>query len=325
MMTREMVMTAAGGPEVLATRERDLPAPAAGEILLRQTSVGVNFIDVYHRTGLYPLPALPAVLGVEGAGVVTALGDGVTDVAVGDRVAYAGAPVGAYATARVLPAARVIRLPKSVPDVLAATALMKGLTAHMLLFRVARVGPGSVVLVHAAAGGLGSVLVAWAKRLGARVIGTVGSDEKAELAREAGADDVVVGRAADFVQAVLRFTDGHGADVAYDGIGGTTLAKTLACVRPFGTVASIGQAGGPIPPIDVNDLGPRRSLSLARPSIMAYVADTEAYRASARAVLDVLEDGLRVAAPLAYPLVEAARAHADLEAGRTTGSLHLLP
>jgi NADPH:quinone reductase len=313
-----------GGIDQLEEAEVVLPAPGDGEILIQQTAIGVNFIDIYLRTGLYPLPALPAVLGIEGAGIVTAVGDGVAGLQVGDRVAYAGA-VGAYATERLLPAWRAIALPPAVTDVAAASALARGMTAHMLMTRVHAVGPDTVALVHGAAGGLGSLLVQWAKRAGATVIGAVGSTPKAALAREAGCDHVVAGRDIDLAAEVAILTDGRGVDVAYDGIGGTMLRRTLACVRPFGTVASIGQAGGPIPPLDVEELGPRRSLIFARPSVMAYMSEPATYRRAAVEVTKTMADGLLPAIGQTYPLAEAARAQADLETGRTTGSVVLLP
>lgn len=324
-MTREVLVTKPGGPEVLKLQERALPEPSAGEILIGQAAIGVNFIDIYQRTGVYPLPALPAVIGVEGVGRILALGPGVSGLQVGDRIAYAGPPVGAYASERLLPAARAIAVPDDISDELAVTAMIKGLTAHMLLTRTHAVGRDTTLLVHAAAGGLGSLLVKWAKRLGARVIGTVGSEEKAALARQSGADHVIVGRDADFVNAVLDWTSGRGVDVAYDGIGSTTLTKTFGCVRRFGTVASIGQAAGPIPKLSVEEIGPARSLVFARPSIMAYVSEPDTYRQSAAALFEALQDGLDPSIGRGYPLAEAAQAHRDLEGGRTTGSTFLIP
>lgn len=323
-MIRAISFAQPGGPEHLRVSEVALSNPAADEIRVRHTVIGVNFIDIYHRTGLYPLRTQPAIPGVEGAGVVTALGPGVQGVKVGDRVAYVGA-VGAYASERVLPAWRAIPLPEQVPDLIAGTSLMKGVTAHMLLKRTHAVTSGTTILVHAAAGGLGTVLVRWAKRLGATVIGTVGSDAKAKIAYDSGADHVIVGRDADFVASVLQVTQGVGVDVAYDGIGGTTLLRTFNAVRRFGTVASIGQAGGAIPPIDVNEIGPMRSLNFARPSVMAYAAEPETYREAAREVIDLLKQDVMPAPAHTYPLEDAALAHADLEAGRTTGSIALLP
>lgn len=317
-------MKGPGGIDRLEVVDMTLAAPAAAEILVRHTAIGVNFIDIYHRAGLYQLSP-PAVLGVEGAGIVAAIGPGVTTLRVGDRIAYAGAPVGAYATERLLPAARAIALPPGVSDEVAAGALARGITAHMLLTRIFPVGTDTVILVHGAAGGTGSLLTSWAKRLGAQVIGTVGSTDKAALATASGADHVIVGRDADFAGAVAELTGGRGVDVAYDGIGGTTLEKTLACVRPFGTVVSIGQAAGPIPPLDVEDIGPRRSLFFARPSVMAYMSVAETYRRAAADVIELLQSGLRPVIGRRYPLAQAGAAQADLEAGRTTGSLLLVP
>ena len=323
-MTKVVRVKTPGGVEQFEVAEIDLPPPAADEVRIRQTAIGVNFVDIYQRSGLYPMPSAN-IPGIEGVGVVTAAGANVTSVKAGDRIAYAGAPVGAYAVERNLPAWRVVRLSDAVSDEAVASSFVKAITAHMLLCRVYPVASGTTLLVHSAAGGLGQLLTRWASHLGAIVIGTVSSDAKAGLARQAGAQHVIVGRDADFAQAVADMTAKRGVDVAYDGVGGTTLAKTLACVRPFGVVASIGQAAGPIPPIDVGDLGPRRSVSLARPSVMAYLNETETYRSAAAAVLSGIESGILKASGQAYPLNEAARAHADLEAGRTSGALYLKP
>lgn len=255
------------GRRVVSTgwsRRRWFFPPLAGEILVRQTAIGVNFIGIYLRTGLYPLSGLPAVLGVEGAGVVTDVGADVVGLQVGDRVAYAGA-VGIYATERLLPAWRAVPLPPAVTDMAAASALARVMTAHMLMTRVHAVGPYTVALVHGAAGGLGSLLVQWAKRAGATVIGAVGSAPKVALACEAGCDHVIVGRDIDLAAEVAALTDGRGVDVAYDGIGGAMLRKTLACVRPFGTVASIGQVAGPILLLDYRGTGPAPLADLGPP------------------------------------------------------------
>ncbi|XUM24011.1 quinone oxidoreductase family protein [Bradyrhizobium oligotrophicum S58] len=314
---------APGGADNLQLEEVDLPEPGPGEVRLRQSAIGVNFIDIYQRSGLYPLPN--RIPGVEGAGIVAAKGSDVTGLSVGDRVAYAGAPVGAYASARNLPAWRAVPLPPSVSEASAASTLLKGITAEMLLNRTYPVGLGTTLLVHSAAGGLGLVLTRLARLRGATIIGTVGSEAKAELARAAGVHHLIVGRDADFVTAVRRLTDGRGVDVAYDGIGGGTLARTLDCVRPFGTVASIGQSGGPIPSIAVEEIGPRRSLSLARPSVMAHINDVDDYRRDAQAVLSALSAGRLVGDGTAYPLAQAIRAHVDLESGRSRGALILVP
>ena len=323
-MTRVIRVKTPGGIEQFEVADIEIPPPAADEVRIRQTAIGVNFIDIYQRSGLYPMP--PArIPGVEGVGVVAAVGANVSSVRLGDRIAYAGAPVGAYATERNLPAWRAIKLPGSISDETVAASFVKGITAHMLLDRVYPVGAGTTLLVHSTAGGLGQLLTRWASHRGATVIGTVGSEAKAAIARKAGAQHVIVGRDADFAQAVADITGRRGVDVAYDGVGGATLAKTLGCVRPFGVVASIGQAAGPIPPVDVSDLGPRRSLSLARPSVMAYMNETDAYRSAAAAVLEGIESGILNVSGQSYPFSEAARAHADLEAGRTSGALYLKP
>jgi NADPH2:quinone reductase len=316
-------MVAVGGPDQLKVFESVPQQPGPQEIRLRHEAIGVNFIDIYHRIGLYPLSP-PAVLGVEGAGIVEAVGEGVDSLTVGDRVVYAGAQ-GAYATTRLLPAWRAIRLPETIPSRIAATSIMRGLTTHMLLTRTYPVEQGTVLLVHAAAGGLGSMLTRWAKDLGARVIGTASSAAKAEIARKNDADHVIVGREADVIAEVSALTDGRGVDFAIDGIGGTMLRKTLACVRRFGTVASVGQAAGPIPPIAVDEIGPVRALSLARPSVMAYAADRQIYPAAVEATLRAIENGIRIEIGGEYTLAEAAKAQADLEAGHTVGSLLLIP
>jgi NADPH2:quinone reductase len=315
-------LKAPGGAGQLELVRTELPLPAAGQIQLRQTAIGVNFIDIYQRLGLYALPEAK-VPGVEAVGVITAVGADVNGLKAGDRIAYAGAPVGAYASERNLPAWRAVKLPETLSDAVVASSFVKGITAHMLLNRTYPVARGTVLLVHSAAGGLGQLLTRWASHLGAAVIGTVGSYAKAEIARQAGARHVIVGRDADFARLVGELTDKRGVDVAYDGVGGTTLAKTLGCVRPFGVVASIGQAGGRIAPVDVDDLGPRRSLSLARPSVMAYLNETEAYHSGAKAVLAGIESGVLSVAGQSYPFSEVARAHADLEAGVTSGALFL--
>ncbi|WP_018263558.1 quinone oxidoreductase family protein [Methylobacterium sp. WSM2598] len=322
-MDVKVQMAACGEVERLEIVPCGAEEPGPGEIRLRHRAIGVNFIDIYHRTGLYELP-LPAVPGVEGAGVVEAVGPGVAGLAPGERVAYAGVP-GAYAATRLLPAWRAIPLPEAISDEAAAASLLRGLTAHMLLTLTCPVTAGSVLLVHAAAGGLGALVTRWASRLGAVVIGTVGSEEKAQAARASGAAAVIVGRDADLPARVADLTRGRGVDFAIDGIGGGMLARTLACLRPFGTVASVGQAAGPIPPLAVEEVGPRRSLSLARPSVMAYAADRARYPEAARAVLAAMREGIAGEIGGTYPLAEAGRAQRDLESGRSRGSLLLLP
>lgn len=301
----------------------EVPPPGPGEARIRHTAIGVNFIDAYFRQGLYPLPP-DRVLGVEAAGVVEAVGAGVVEARVDDRVALAGPPVGAWAEHRNVPVARLLRLPDRLDDRHAAAVLLKGLTAHMLLVTTFAVGPGSLVLVHAAAGGLGQILTHWAVTLGARVVATVGSPHKAEIARRQGAELVVVGRDADWPSAIRRHF-GRLVDVAYDGIGGAALRRTLDCVRPFGTVASIGQAAGPIAPLSVDEIGPRRSLCFARPSVMAYAADPTFYATGAAALFAMLESGWRPEIGAVHPLEDAASALAALERGETSGSILLVP
>jgi NADPH2:quinone reductase len=313
--------------DALALRAISYPPeqPGPGTVRIRHAAIDVNFIDIYHRSGLYPLPA-PHVPGVAAAGVVEAIGDGVEGLRVGDRIVYGGPPAGAYASTRLLTAHMAIHIPQDIPTDVAAASFFKALTAHMLLTRVFSVQAGTVILVHACAGGLGQVLVRWAKHLGAKVIGTAGSDAKAEIGRAAGADHVIVGREADVASAVASITSGRGADYAIDGIGGQTLARTLACVRKFGVVASIGQAAGAIPPVSVEALGPVRSLSLARPSVMAYASDLSSYRSGAEAVMQMIATGVAAThSEQSFTLADAAAAHALLESGRSAGGLLLVP
>ncbi len=299
--------------------------PEPGTVRVRHAAIDVNFIDIYHRSGLYPLPS-PHVPGVAAAGVVEAVGAGVDGLRVGNRIVYGGPPVGAYASTRLLPAHMAIHIPEDIPTDIAAASFFKGLTTHMLLTRVFPVASGTVVLVHAAAGGLGQVLTRWAKHLGAKVIGTTGSEAKAEIARAAGADHVIVGRNADIASAVATITSGRGADYAVDGIGGQTLARTLACVRKFGVVASIGQAAGPIPPLPIESLGPVRSLSLACPSVMAYASDISSYRSGAGAVMHMIASGVAIThSDRSFALADASSAHAMLESGQSAGGVLLIP
>ncbi len=322
-MDEKVELVAPGGVDKLRIVACLRQEPGVGELRIRQGAIGVNFIDIYQRTGLYPLP-LPAVLGVEGAGIVEAVGPDVKDLHVGDRVAYTGIP-GAYAATRILPAWRAIKLPDGVDMRTAASSFLRGLTAHMLLTRTYPVERGTTLLIHAAAGGLGTVLTRWAKSLGCVVIGTAGSAEKADLSRGNGVDHVIVGREADIVSQVRQLTEGTGVDFAIDGIGGEMLRKTLDCVRRFGTVASVGQAAGSIPPFSVEELGPMRSLSLARPSVMAYAAEQSTYHVAADAVTKTIHLGIMTEPGGEYPLSKAAQAQSDLEFGKTTGSLVLVP
>ncbi len=319
-MPYQMQLSKIGAADVLQRREVAVPEPGEGEVLIRQDAVGLNFVDVYHRTGVYPL-ALPAAPGVEGAGVVEAVGPGFPDLKIGQRVAYAGV-VGAYADLRLLPAWRAVPLPDDLPTAMAGACLLRGMTAYMLLQKLYPVSAGMSVLVHAGAGGLGSVVTRWAKLLGAEVIATVSSEQKAEMARAHGADHVIVGRDADLVRCVEEFTEGKGVHLAVDGIGGAMLEKSIACVRPFGMTACVGQVGGVAPPVPLSAL---RSNALARPSVIALANDREAYRPAVEAVLSVMQRGVLDAPSRRYRLDEVAVAHADLEAGRIVGSALLMP
>lgn len=324
-VTSQIVIKQYGDASALAAVEATLPPLAAGEIRVRQTAIGVNYVDIYHRTGLYPLPALPAVLGVEAAGVVEALGPDVDSVQIGQRIAYAGPPTGSYASTRNLPAARAIPLPDDVPDDAVASLLLRGITTHMLLAYVHPLKAGDTVLVHAAAGGLGLVLVQWAKAMGARVIGTVSSPAKAQLAIKHGLDHAIYYREEDFVAAVMRLTDGQGVDYAIDGIGGKTLLDTLACVRPYGLIASVGQVGGDSGPLDLSLLGPARSVALSRPGVFRFMTDLARYREGAQATIRQLQAGLRPTIGAILPLSQASEAHRRLESGETIGAILLRP
>jgi NADPH2:quinone reductase len=324
--THAVRVHAAGGPEVLRYEQVELAPPAAGELRIRHSAIGLNFIDVYHRSGLYPLPALPAVLGLEAAGVVEALGEGVQDFVVGDRVAYASRPMGAYAQMRNLPAGRAVRLPREVGEETAAALMLKGLTAWYLLHRTFVVRPGQAILVHAAAGGVGTLLCAWATHLGARVIGTVGSEEKAALAREHGCAHTILYRAEDIAARVRDCTDGRGVAVVYDSVGRDTLQASLDSLAPLGMLVSFGQSSGSPPALELGELARRGSLFLTRPSLMDYTARDEDLAEGAGLVLEQAAAGiLRPRIGQRWPLEEAAEAHRALESRRTQGATVLLP
>lgn len=322
-MDRKIELVAVGDVDKLKVVECVAEEPGPQEVRVRHHGIGVNFIDIYLRSGRYPI-ALPAVLGVEGAGVVEAVGTDVQSVRPGDKVVYAGIP-GAYASTRLLPAWRAVKLPSTLKMEDSAASFLRGLTAHMLLKRTFRAQIGDTLLVHAAAGGLGSTLTRWAKRLGCTVIGTVGSSQKAEFARAAGADHVIVGRDADFAAQITELTAGRGVDFAVDGIGGEILLKTVSCVRRFGTIASVGQTVGTIPPISVEELGPVRALSLSRPSVMAYTAEQDTYSTASREVIDEMQRGMLPGPSHRFALQDAGPAQHALEAGLTRGSIVLIP
>jgi len=309
-----------GGPEVLVWEEVQTGKPGPGEVSIRQTAVGLNFVDVYQRMGLYPLP-LPSGLGGEAAGVVEEIGAGVTDLQPGDRVAYGSAPVGAYAEMRLIPADRLLKLPPGIDDTTAAAMMLKGLTVQYLLRQTYRVKKGDTILLHAAAGGVGTILSQWAKHLGATVIGTVGSDAKADLARANGCDHVIVYTREDFVQRVAELTDGKKLPVVYDSVGKDTFLKSLDCCAPLGLVALFGQSSGSVDPLNLAVLAAKGSLYVTRPTLNTYGAKRENLVAMAEELFDVVASGaVKIAVNQTYALEDAAQAHADLAARKTTGS-----
>jgi NADPH2:quinone reductase len=325
-MTKAIRIHKQGGPEVLQWEDIELGAPGPKEIRLRHTAIGLNFIDIYQRSGLYPM-ALPTILGTEGAGVVEALGSEVTDLKIGQRVAYAGVgQSGAYAEARLIPAEAVVPLPDAIDDKTAAAVMVKGLTAHMLLFKVHPVRKGETLLVHAAAGGVGTILSQWAKHLGCTVIGTAGSDDKAKRAKSQGCDHVIVYSRENFVERVKEITQGYGVSVVYDGVGKDTFMGSLDCLIPFGHMVTYGNASGPVQAIEPLLLMQKGSLTLSRPTLSTYTADLAVRRKAAEDLFDVIAKGaVKIEIEQTYPLKDTARAHSDLAARKTTGSTVLIP
>ncbi len=319
-MTHAIRFEQAGGPEVLRWTEVEVGAPGPGEVRVEQQAVGLNYIDVYFRTGLYPAP-LPNGLGLEGAGVVSAVGPGVEDLAEGDRVAYATRPLGAYAEARVMPADRLVKLPEEIDTTTAAAMMLQGMTVQYLIRRTHRVQAGETVLFHAAAGGVGLIACQWLKALGARVIGTVGSQEKADLAKAHGCDHTILYREEDFAARVREITEGEGVPVVYDSVGKDTWEGSLDCLAPFGLMVSFGNASGPVPPVDLGVLSAKGSLFVTRPTLMTYTEKRADLVASADELFEVVRSGaVKIEVNQTYPLAEAAQAHRDLEARKTTGS-----
>jgi NADPH2:quinone reductase len=324
-MTHAIRFHQTGGPEVLQWEEVSLTPPAAGEARVRHHAVGLNYIDTYHRSGLYPVP-LPSGIGLEGAGVVEAVGEGVTEVAPGDRVAYAGGPLGAYAEARNMPAQRLVKLPEALSFEQGAAMMLQGLTAQYLLRRTYRVQPGDTILIHAAAGGVGLIVCQWAKALGATVIGTVGSDDKAAAARAHGCDHPIVYTRENFAERVRELTGGAGVAVVYDSIGKDTFMASLDCLRPLGMMVLFGAASGPVPPFDCQLLAQKGSLFLTRPTLFTYSARRDDLLEMAGELFAVVTSGqVRIEVNQRYALRDAAQAHRDLEGRRTTGSTVLLP
>jgi len=324
-MTRAIRVHKYGGPEVLTWEEVEVGPPGPGEAKIRQTAIGLNFIDIYVRTGLYPQASFPFIPGMEGAGVVTAVGEGVRDLKVGRHVAYAG-QIGAYAEERLVAADRVVKIPAGIADETAAAIMLKGMTAQYLLRRTYKVDRDTTLLFHAAAGGVGLIACQWAASLGATVIGTVGSAGKALIARAHGCAHVINIREEDVVAKVKAYTNGKGVDVVYDSIGKDTFPASLDCLKPLGMWVSFGQSSGPVPPFKITLLLEKGSLFATRPSLGLYTATRKDLIATANDLFDVIAGGkVRIAINQTYPLADVAQAHQDLEARLTTGSTVLLP
>ena len=325
-MTKAIQIHETGGPEVLKWETVTVNDPAEGEVKLKQSAVGLNFIDVYQRTGLYPLAGFPAVIGLEGAGVVEEVGPGVTEFSKGDRVAYAGVPPGAYAQERLIHWHRLVKIPDGISDDQAAAMMLQGMTVEYLLRRTFRVKAGDTILCHAAAGGVGLIACQWAKALGATVIGTVGTDEKAQLAKAHGCDHPIVYTRENFTDRVKEITDGKGVPVVYDSIGKDTFEGSLDCLQPLGTMVSYGNATGPVDSFNLGLLAQKGSLFLTRPTLMTYTAKREDLVASANDLFQVVGSGkVKIEINQRYDLKDAAQAHKDLEARKTTGSTILIP
>ncbi len=328
-MPMAAVMHKKGAPDVFRWQRIDIGTPGEGEVRLRHTAVGVNYVDTYHRRGMphpWPVPPLPTVIGFEGAGIIGALGPGVADFAVGDRVTYGLPPLGAYSQERLMPAEKLIKLPDEIDDLQAAAITLKGLTAQYLLRRTYRVLPGDTILVHAAAGGMGTILCQWAKHLGATVIGTVSTDAKAEAACANGCDHPVVYTRDDFVARVRELTDNEGVPVVYESVGKATFKQSMDCLRPLGVLASYGHASGAPEPVDVIELGTRGSLFVTRPAVMHYMAKREWLLSAADELFEMVKSGaLRVRINQTFALKDVAEAHSAIEERRTTGSTVLLP
>ena len=324
-MTKVIRIHETGGPEVMKWENADVGSPDSGQVRIRQTAVGLNFIDCYHRSGLYPLPSLPAIIGTEASGVIQEIGADVTGLSVGQRVAYAPM-LGAYAEERLIPAAKLIAIPGAVTDEQAASMMLQGMTARFLIKRTYAVQSGDTILIHAAAGGVGSIVCQWAKYLGAMVIGTVGSDEKAEIAKANGCDHPIVYTRESFKDRVMEITDGKGLPVVYDSIGKDTYEDSLDCLRPLGTMVAFGNASGPVPPVDPSILMGKGSLFFTRPSLMHYTGQRQDLEDSANDLFNVVANGhVTVAVKQTYALKDTAQAHIDLEARETAGSTVLLP
>lgn len=314
-----------GGPEVMQWEDVEVPAPGPGQARIRHTAVGLNFVDTYNRSGLYPAQ-MPLILGSEGAGVVVAVGPGVTDLKAGDRVAYGNAPIGSYAEERIIPADRLVKVPDGITDQQAASMMLKGLTTQYLIRSTYPVKAGDTILFHAAAGGVGLILGPWAKHLGATVIGTVGSADKAKIAKAHGYDHVINYREQNFVEEVLKITKGAKLPVVYDGVGKDTWNGSLDLLQPRGLMVSFGNASGAVPPVNLGILAQKGSLYVTRPTLGTYVARREDLVANANELFDVVKKGIvKIEVNQTHPLKDAAQAHRDLESRKTTGSTVLIP
>ncbi|MGB3388755.1 MAG: quinone oxidoreductase [Pseudaminobacter sp.] len=324
-MSHAIIQTVQGGPEVLEWRERPDTAPGEGEVAVRHTAIGVNYIDIYVRKGAYPMMTLPGTPGMEAAGIVEEVGRGVTDLAVGQRVAYVMTAPGAYSERRNVPAERMVPLPDDIDDRAAAALMLKGMTAERLLHKTTQAAPGDTVLIHAAAGGVGLLLTAWAKAIGCTVIGTVGSEAKVEGVRQAGADHVIVSTTGNVADRVAEITSGRGCRYIYDGVGKNSFETSLQAVARFGHLVSFGNASGAVPPINIAVLAPK-CVALSRPQIFPYIADRKDLLETAQNLFAAMRKGIvRTDINQTYPLAEAAQAHRDLESRRTTGQIILLP
>ncbi|MCP4328319.1 MAG: quinone oxidoreductase [Alphaproteobacteria bacterium] len=325
-MTKAIRIHEPGGPENMVWDEVEVGDPDEGEVRLRQTAVGLNYIDTYHRSGAYPLSDMPAVIGMEGAGVVEAVGAGVTEFREGDRVAYAAMPVGAYAESRLIPDHRIVKLPGDIDDQTGAAMMLQGMTVEYLIRRTYRVQPGDTVLWQAAAGGVGLIACQWLKHIGATIIGTVGNAEKGELAKAHGCTHIINYREENFVDRVRELTAGAGVPVVYDGVGKDTFDGSLDCLRPRAMMVLFGAASGPVADFNTGLLAAKGSLYLTRPTLMTYTASREDMVESATALFDVVQSGaVKIEINQTYPLAEAVQAHQDLESRQTTGSTVLLP
>ena len=325
MITNAIRVHKQGGPEEMKWEEVALPETQKGDVLIKHTAIGLNYIDTYHRSGLYPMP-VPLTLGIEGAGIIIETGENVKDLNVGDRVAYASPPTGSYAEAKVMPADRLVKIPDNISDEIAAAIMLKGMTVEYLVRRTYNVKAGQTVLFHAAAGGVGLIACQWLKAIGAKVIGTVGSEEKAALAKANGCEHTILYREENFVDKVKEITNGEGVPVVYDGIGKDTALKSLDCLSPLGMLVVFGNSSGNAPPIETGLLAAKGSLFLTRPTLMTYNANREDLVESAQQLFNMVESGkVNISINARYDLKDAAQAHKDLESRKTTGSTLLIP